>query len=30
MVSEAMNQECTDFNQNSTKFVSAMEAIEAL
>ena len=30
MVSEAMNQECTDFNQNSTKFVTAMEAIEAL
>ncbi len=30
LVSEAMNQECTDFNQNSTKFVPAMEAIEAL
>ena len=28
--SEAMNQECTDFNQNSTQFVPAMEAIEAL
>ena len=28
--SEVMNQECTDFNQNSTKFVPAMEAIEAL
>ena len=23
LVSEAMNQECTDFNQNSTKFVPA-------
>ena len=30
LVSEAMNQECTDFNQNSTQFVPAMEAIEAL
>ena len=30
LVSEAMNQECTDFNQNSAQFVPAMEAIEAL
>ena len=30
LVSEAMNQECTDFNQNSTQFIPAMEAIEAL
>ena len=30
LVSEAMNQECTDFNQDSTQFVPAMEAIEAL
>lgn len=30
LVSEAMNQECTDFNQNSTQFAPAMEAIEAL
>ena len=30
LVSEAMNQECTDFNQDSTKFVPAMEAVEAL
>ena len=30
LVSEAMNQECTDFNQNSKKFIPAMEAIEAL
>ena len=30
LVSEAMNQECKDFNQNSTRFVPAMEAIEAL
>ena len=30
LVSESMNQECTDFNQNSTQFVPAMEAIEAL
>ncbi|QNJ25462.1 hypothetical protein SynSYN20_01125 [Synechococcus sp. SYN20] len=30
LVSEAMNKECTDFNQNSTQFVPAMEAIETL
>ena len=30
LVSEAMNEECTDFNQNSTQFVPAMEAIETL
>ena len=30
LVSEAMNQDCTDFNQNSAQFVPAMEAIEAL
>ena len=30
LVSEAMNQECTDFNQNSTQFAPVMEAIEAL
>ena len=30
LVSEAMNQECTDFNQDSTQFVPAMEAIENL
>ena len=30
LVSEAMNKACTDFNQNSEKFVPAMEAIEAL
>ena len=30
LVSEAMNQECTDFNQNSTQLVPAMKAIEAL
>ena len=30
LVSEAMNQECTDFNQNNENFVPAMEAIEAL
>jgi hypothetical protein len=30
LVSEAMNQECTDFNQNSIQFVPAMKAIEAL
>ena len=30
LVSEAMNKECTDFNQDSDQFVPAMEAIEAL
>ena len=30
LVSEAMNQDCTDFNQKSAQFVPAMEAIEAL
>ena len=30
LVSEAMNQECTDFNQNSTQFIPAMKAIESL
>ena len=30
LVSEAMNQDCTDFNQNSAQFAPAMEAIDAL
>ncbi|NKB75087.1 MAG: hypothetical protein GKR83_11255 [Synechococcus sp. s2_metabat2_7] len=30
LVSEAMNKECTDFNQDSDQFVPAMEAIESL
>ena len=30
LVSEAMNQDCTDFNPKSNQFVPAMEAIEDL
>ena len=30
LVSEAMNKECTDFNQDSTQFVPAMEAIDEI